>query len=91
MSKLVGNFLNGRPQVVRLILFMYISSIIHEDCVDNSYETDKNRNIMNISGQKRVAGNKLAKKMDFQKLKGEKGRNKIMIKQAKERTYSYSH
>lgn len=46
---------------------------------------------MNISGQKRVAGNKLAKKMDFQKLKGEKGRNKIMIKQAKERTYSYSH
>lgn len=46
---------------------------------------------MNISGQKRVAGNKLAKKMDFQKLKGEKGRNKIMIKQANERTYSYSH
>lgn len=70
VSKLIGNFLKGRPQVVRLILFMYISSIIHEDCVYNSYETYKNRNIMNISVQKRVACNKLAKKLTFKFKKG---------------------
>lgn len=62
--KTYRKFQTGWPQVVRLILFfMYVHLLIYKDCVDNSYHTHKNRGTINISAQKRVTCDKVAKKL----------------------------
>ena len=62
--KTYRKFQTGWPQVVRLILFfMYVHLLIYKDCVDNSYHTHENRSIINISAQKRVTCDRVAKKL----------------------------